>query len=188
MVVAAAPGDRKQPGHRLDVVVQDVGTRVQHRPQRRVIALEIGDQNLDHTPAVQLSNGLDRLGEDEGAAVRQVVPVHGGDHDMLQSHLPHCLGHPPGLLPVQHRGTALADGAVAAASSADPPQDHERGHAMGPAFTQIRAHGLLADGIETQAAQKPFQFVNAFPEWSADLDPGWMAPPLSLSPRHGAIP
>src|SRR5262249_26029537 len=51
------------------------------------------------------------------------------------------------------------DGAKAAASRADVPQNHEGGGALIPAFADIRAGRAFAHGVEAEAADQVLQFL-----------------------------
>ena len=59
-----------QARHGFGVVVQDVGPRVEHRAQRRLVALEVGNQHLDAARGQPRARLADGVGEDRRAAVR----------------------------------------------------------------------------------------------------------------------
>src|SRR5205814_1427204 len=76
-----------EPRHGLRVVVVDVRLRVQHRVDRVLAALEVGNEYFDRAirkPGFDLPNGFR---EDVGAEVGQVIAVDGGDDRVLQVHL-----------------------------------------------------------------------------------------------------
>jgi len=79
---------RRQALHRLEIVRRDRGQGVDDHLQRIARALEIRRQHLDQRsrrlPA-QLDDGLGEVG---GASVRQLVPVHRGDHQVIEAQLP----------------------------------------------------------------------------------------------------
>ena len=69
-VVAGALAHRLlEPLDGLDVVVEDVGPGLHHGPQRRVLAVEVGDQHLDAHARALAAQRADGLGEDVRAAV-----------------------------------------------------------------------------------------------------------------------
>ena len=81
-IPAARPRLTVQPRHGLDVVIEDVRPRVEHRAQRRFLALEVGDQHLDAALRPSRLDRPDRLRERAGAEVRQVIAIDGGDDDV----------------------------------------------------------------------------------------------------------
>lgn len=87
-----------------------------------------------------------------GAAVRQIIPVHGGDYHMFQPQSGHGLGQMFRLGRIDRVGPAAGDIAEGAGSGADLSQDHEGGGAVLPAVADIGAGGLLADSVQLQFA------------------------------------
>ena len=73
-----------QARHRLDVVVEHVGPRVEDDAQRRLVPLEIRDQHLEAAGGDPRPRLGDRPGEVRRAEVRQVVAIDGGDDDVAE--------------------------------------------------------------------------------------------------------
>ena len=84
--LAPGAGLAVEAGHRLDVVVEDVGARVEDDRERLPAALEVGDEHLDRAAGDAGADLANRGREDPGAAVRLVVAVHGRDHGVPQAH------------------------------------------------------------------------------------------------------
>ena len=77
----------------------------------------------------------------------------------------------------------MGDGAVGAVPRADVAEDHERGRAVLPALTDVRAVGFLADGVEVELAHQLLEPEVLRPAWSANLQPAR----LSLGERLDAV-
>ena len=149
--VAGRGADRPlHTGHRLDVVVEDVGPCVEHGGQRRSVALAVGDENLDGRTGGAASDGRDDLGEAAGPSVVQIVAGHTGDDGVGQTQPGHRLGHPDRLVRIERPRPGRPDLAEPAGPGAVGPIDHEGGRPVGPALVDVGAPGLLAhrDQIE----------------------------------------
>ena len=133
---------------RLDVVVEDVGPGGHDHTQGRFLAVEVGDQDLHAHAGAGVAQPADRLGEDAGTAVVEVVAGDARDDDVLEPKSSNRLGHAPGLVQVVDRRLAGLDGTEPAGPGADISQDHDRGRALVPALPDVRAVRLLADGVE----------------------------------------
>ena len=102
---------------------------------------------------------LDHLDELAGAAVRQIVAVDRGDHDMGEAELGRGDRDMLGLERIdraRHAGLDVAEGAGAGAGVAE---DHHRRVLLGPALADIGAGRFLADRGEVEP---PHQLA-AFP-------------------------
>ena len=140
----------------LDVVVEDLRHLVHHGAQRVVVALEVGGQHLDRGPGRQRPDRPNGRREHPGPAVGEVVAVDRGDHRVAQPHRRHGLPHAARLVPVDVAAAfAALHRAEGAGAGADVAEDHERGGAVPPALGDVRAAGLLADGVEILAAHDP---------------------------------
>ncbi len=95
-----------EPRHRLEVVVVDVGPGGDDRLDRTRLAQEVGGQDLDRRARATGPDRLDAAHELEGAAVRQIVAVDRGDHDVRQAHRGHDLGQVRRLVRVDRQGHA----------------------------------------------------------------------------------
>ena len=175
-VPAGALADRLlEPADGLEVVVEDVRPGLHHRAQRRLGAVEVGDQDLDAHAGASVAELADRGRERAGAAVGQVVAGDRGDDDVLEAHLRDGLGDPARLVVVEPGGLAGLDRAEAAGPGADVAQDHDRGRALVPAVPDVGAAGLLADRVEVQAAQQALEVVVVVARRHPRLDPVGMA-------------
>ena len=160
-------------GHGLHVVVEHVGASLQDREEIRLPAPEVGDEDLYAAVGGKRPDPLDGLGKVGGAAVRQVIAVHGGDHGEAQAQAGHGLGHPLGLARVQFTGAAFAHVAEATVPGADVAQEHEGGRSVHPpALVEVRAAGLLADRDQALLPHEALDFGHHFRGRDADLQPG----------------
>src|ERR1019366_4005312 len=67
-----------------------------------------------------------------------------------QPQLANRLRHPVGLLAIVCRRLAKGDGAETAVPGAHSPEDHESERSRSPAFTDVGATGLFANGVQAQ--------------------------------------
>jgi len=178
------PRPRMQPLHRLQVVVQDVRPRFDHRPQRGLIPLEVRDQHLDGAPGPRLPAQPDRLREDRRAAIRQVITVDARDDDVLQLQRRDGLRDAPGLVPVQLGGHAMGDRAVLARPRADIPEDQERRGPRLPTLADVGAARLLAHRVQPLTPHQPFQAQVVRPAGRPYLQPARLA----LAQRDRPLP
>ena len=139
-----------QAEHGFGVVVEHRRPGRHHPLQVLRRTFEVGDQNLHVASGNPTPHFGNRLGEHLRAAVRQVVPVDGGDHHVPQPHPGRRLRHPPRLVPIQTGGPPGGHIAEPAGPGADIPQDHHRGRALPPAFVDVGASGLLAHRVQPQ--------------------------------------
>ena len=85
----AAAHARMQAADGLDVVVEDIGPRADHRGERLLLdAEEVGRQHLDRRLGHLAPQRADRRRVVPGAAVGDVVAVDRRDDDVAQAHLP----------------------------------------------------------------------------------------------------
>src|SRR5262249_23930753 len=91
--------------------------------------------------------------------------------DVLEVHLGDGLGDTARLLPVEREGAPGGDGAEAATAGAGVAKDHEGGDAVAPAFGDVRAAGLLADGVQRFAAHEGLEAVVGLAGGDADAQP-----------------
>src|SRR3954449_5459900 len=105
---------------------------------------------------------------------------------MLQPKPREGLGDPPRLVLVEPGGAAGLDVAEAAGAGAGIAEDHDRRGALVPAVPDVRAVGLLADGVEVQAAEQALQIVVVVARRHSGLDPVGMATEGLRAVRGGA--
>ena len=109
------------------------------------------------------------------AAVGQVVAGDAGDDDVLQAEGADRLGDATRLVVVEPGGPAGLHGAEAAGARARVAEDHDRRRALVPALADVRAAGLLADGVEVQAAEQALEVVVVLAGRHPGADPVGMA-------------
>ena len=170
-VLAARARHAVEPRHRLGVVVQDVGPRVEHGAQRRFLALEVGNQHLDAAVGHPRLDLADRVGEDRRAAVGQVVAIDRRDDGVAQAHRLHRFGDAHRLVEVERGRPAVLHGAVGAGARAHVAEDHEGGGAVVPALADVRAVRVLADRVELQVAHDALEPEVVLRTRGADLQP-----------------
>ena len=143
---------RVQSADGLDVVVEDLGPRGEHRLERLLLdAEEVGRQNLDRCLGELRLERADRRRVVSRAAVGDVVSVDRGDDDVLELHLRGRLGEPQRLERVRRRlGLARMDVAVAARAGARVAEDLEGRSAAPPALRDVRAARFLADRVQRE--------------------------------------
>ena len=145
-----------QPANRLDVVVEDLGPRVEHDAERLLlVAEEVGRQDLHRGCRHLRLERADRRRVVAGALVGQVVPVDGRDDDVLELHLRRGVREPQGLERIRRvLGLAGLDVAVPAGARARVAEDLERRRPAAPALGDVRAAGLLADRVQVVAVDQ----------------------------------
>jgi hypothetical protein len=89
-----------------------------------------------------------------GAAIRQVVAVHAGNHHVAQAEFGDGIGHAGRLGGVEGRGQAGRHVAEGAGARADFTQDHHGGVALAPALADVGAGGFLAHRDEAVVAHQ----------------------------------
>ena len=146
------PHSSLEPEDRLDVVVEHLGTAGEDGAKRCLVPLAVWNEHLDGSVWRPAAYRLDRLGEGLSPAVGEVVTGDGRHDGVSQSEAYDGLGHVLGLTWVEWQRVPRVDQAEAARPRTTLPVDHERGCAVGPAFREVRAARLLADGDEIEAA------------------------------------
>ena len=172
VVPRLGPHGPVQVRHRLQVVVQQVGTGIEHGLERRLRSLEIGNEHFHAHARAPAAYGPDRLRKDRRAAVGPLVPVHRGNHGEPQAQFLHGTGHALGLVPVEPlvRSAGL-HGAETAAARADIAQDHEGRRALLPALPDVGTLGALADRVQPVVPHQPLQFLEVRPLLQTHLEP-----------------
>jgi hypothetical protein len=137
-----------KPGNGFDVVVEDVRPRAEDGCKGRAVPLEIRDEHLDcglRDPAADLADGRCKVSR---ASVREVVAGDGGDHHVFQAHAFGGGGHAARFVRIERLGRAGAHRTEAAVAGAAFAHDQESRRAVGEALPDVRALGLLADGVQ----------------------------------------
>src|SRR5438552_3616294 len=161
-VIAAGPCLFIQAGHRLQVVIHDVGWCGGEDLERAVeAAAEIGNQNFDGRARTVFPDGADAVDEVLGAAVAQVVAVDAGDDDVAQTELGDGLRQMTGLVRIRRERTAVRHIAEGAAPRADVAEDHEGRGAFAEAFGDVRARRFFAHRVQLLPPQDVLDLVEA---------------------------
>jgi hypothetical protein len=66
----------EEPGHRLEIVVEDIGSSLEDGSEGVPVPLEIRDQHLDPAVRQDCPDLADGFGEDRGAAIGKLIPVN----------------------------------------------------------------------------------------------------------------
>src|SRR3954452_20881957 len=143
-----------EPLHGLEVVVEDVGTSVHHRPEPVVRPIEVGDEHLDAHLWRRRPHPRDGLRKDARTAVGQVVACDRRHNDVLEPQRPDRLGNATRLVCVEPRGAARLHGTETAGPRARVAEDHDRRGALVPTLPDVRAVGLFADRVQVEAAKE----------------------------------
>ena len=141
------PNPLEDAGHGFDVVRQHRRAGREDLREPGGLAVEVGNQEFDAGLWVEFFDGAYRRGVQPGAAVGQVVAGDPGDGGIAQAHRLHALGDPPRLVAVQGGRLARVDLAEVTTAGALVAADQEGGFAVFPAFEDIGAARLLADGV-----------------------------------------
>src|SRR5207248_9812191 len=145
-----------QPADGLDVVVEDVRPRADHRLERLLFhAEEVRREDLDRRLGELRLQRADRRRVVSGALVLDVVTVDRGDHDVLQAHLLRGLSEAQGLERVDRlTRPARVDVAVATGARAGLAEDLEGRGPAAPALGDVRAARLFADRVQLRAVNQ----------------------------------
>ncbi len=136
-----------------------------------LVALEVRGQYLDGALGDFFFYRPYGGGEDGCPPVGQLVTVYRSYDGVPQAHLLRGVGDTVGFVQVQFRWLAGQDGAEAAGSGTDVTQNHERGGPVVPALTDVRAAGLLADGVERESAHGLFDLFVGLAAGDAGFQP-----------------
>ena len=101
---------------------------------------------------VAARDGADDAGEMLRPAIVQIIAVNRGNDGMRQPHAGDGIGHPFGFVGFEGSGQAGLHIAEGAGPGAGVAHDHEGGVLLRPAFADIGAARLLADGDQTVVA------------------------------------
>ena len=168
-------------GHRFDVVRQHFWARLEDLRQQCRVGVEIRDQQLHPGVRVEVLDRADGLGVQPRTTVGQVVAGHPGDRRIAQPHRLHAFGDAARLVAVEFGGLTCVDLTEVAAAGALFAADEEGGLAVLPAFEDVRAARLLADGVQPFAPDQGLEFRVL----RAHLGPGLDPRRLTLDRRLG---
>src|SRR6185312_2971124 len=162
--------------HGLDVLRKDIESGVddrldvfEHSPEVRRQCFNSGRRiaSLDRTDAGSVV---------AGAAVRQIVAIDRGKHDVFELHQLDAAGSVLRFVRIEPTTrVAGIDRAEAAGSCADRAHEHDRGGAGVPALADVRAFRLLADGSEAVLLDDPLDGLKADARGRPRAQPGGLA-------------
>ena len=131
-------------------MIQDFGGGIHDDLHGVVVALEIGDEDLDVTAGNALVNRANGHREEFSAAVFAIVTIDAGDDGVFEPHQGDGLSDSARLIHIHFERRAFLDGAEAAAARAHVAENHERGGALIPALADVRTGGGFAHRVEFQ--------------------------------------
>src|SRR5207244_10276200 len=165
-------------------VVEDVSPLGDHSVDLPHLAAEGGCEHLHLAAGREPPDRADHADERARAEVGEVVAVDAGDHGVAQAHPLDGLRYAQRLERVDGLRLAGLDVAEAAAARAGVAEDHERRGAAVPTLADVRAGGLLADGVELVALDHALQLEVARSARRADLEPRRLALPIGPHLAH----
>ena len=154
IIGGAVPDRWGETSNRLQVVVEDVGPSHKDRVDGVVAIQKIRSQYLDHDSRIQFTHCFDGAAEVFGSPILEVIPGHGRDHHVLETHATGGLGHSLRLVLFQCQRFGGRHRAESAGASAAIAGDHEGRRALAPALPMIGALGTFAHRVETQAIEQ----------------------------------
>ena len=159
----------------LDVVIEDIHTRIDDGSHGLEVPLEVRDERFHEqlrAAGLDLPHGLCEVA---GAAVREVVPIDGRQHDVGKVQFRE--GHRDLLRLAEIEGAERVPrlhGAEPAAPGAGVPHEHDRRGPAPPALPHVRAVGFFAHGVKVEGPEQGLQM-------DVVLARGWADPkPLGL--------
>lgn len=154
MVVLPGPVDSRIEGFDgFQVVIEDIRCGLENGFESLWISPEIRDQNFDSRPRTFGPDLADRLGEERGPSVPQIVACHRSDDSVIQVESDHGLGDVMGVIPLGRKRIAFSYGTKSAVSRARVPEEKKSGGFFLPAFPDIGTPGTLTDRVETVSFQ-----------------------------------
>ena len=169
-----------QPRHGFEIVVIDVGTRIDDRCDGAFgLVAEIRGEDFDRRLRRFAAQRVDHLDELARTAVGQVVAVDRGDDDVAEPHLRRSDCGMFGFERVNRARHPGLDVAESTGTGAGVAQDHHRRVLFGPAFADVRARRLFAHGVEVQFAHQLARFGVARAGRRLDANPVGLARALA---------
>ncbi len=137
-------------GHGFGIVVQHLGSGGENAIQCLPIATEIGNQHLNSGGGHAGTHGSNAADKLRRATVRQIVPIHRRNYDMIQAQPGYGLSKAIGFRWVEGLGCfGKINIAVGAGTGAGRAHDQKRGRARLEALPNVGARGLFANRIQT---------------------------------------
>ena len=127
-----------------------------------------------------MADGPNSLRKMFSAAILQIIAVNRSDHHMAQLQPGHGISHAAGFEHIKRLRLACCYVAKRAAARADLAHDHHGGVTLVPAFAQVGAPSLFADGRYLVCAHNLQRFVVARTGPRLDADPVRFRQPWSF--------
>src|SRR5690606_33534877 len=175
VISRAGPYFRIELRYRLQSVVENVRPRLDDGFECARFAQEIRRQYLDRGLWRLRPDLPDHLRELSGAAVFEVVPVDGGDHDMLETELSDRPCDIVRLVWVEPVRSAGRDVAECARPGTNGAQDHHGGVPLRPTLADVGAARLFTHGRELVFADDPARLLIFTRRGGLYPDPGRLA-------------
>ena len=155
-------------------MIEHVRLCVEHGVECCFVAVEIRNQHFDLALGIQGTYLSNRLGPVCGAAIRQIVPIHGRDNCVSEIQMIHSFRDVTRLFSIERARQAFTDRAEPAMTRADVAAQHERRGAIGPTLKNVGTTGFLADGVQVKSFNQLQHLV--LRRWVAETN----AQPLGL--------
>ena len=159
--------------NRFHIVIENIWRRLQDLNERGVLTSEIGDENFDLDPGIDLPDQMDRFCVVRSSPIGQVITGDRSQHHVLKPHLSHRFSHFLWFVLVGRRRYPPFHGAKATIPGTNPAQDENRRRPLGKTLSQVRAPGLFTHRMELASLQDdshPFEILNRRKPF---LEPGW---------------
>lgn len=157
----------------LEVVGDDVGLRVDDHLERGFVAFEVSDEDLDGHVGACFSGSQNGFGPDPCAAVGDIIAVHGGDDDVLESSASEGFSDSSWFVFVDCGGFAGFDIAESAGAGAGVSQDHDGRDPARPALSHVGTRGFFADGVEVVGVDVGFGGAEVLAAGEFGFEPAW---------------
>jgi hypothetical protein len=151
--------------------------------ERLVFTQEIRCQNLDARARRRTPDRADGLGEMLRAAIREIVAVDRGDDDVFEAKASDGIGNAPRLIGVKRGRSPGRDVAEGASACANVAHDHHRCVPLLPAFPDVRARRLLANGMQPMIAHDRLCMDKAWRSGGTDAKPSRFRQRRAIRPR-----
>ena len=172
-VAGRGPDGPLQPGHRFQIVVEDVGPGPDQGwrwPPR--LPLQSGTRTSTAVPghrrrmASMVATKPPAPPSSRSSRATAVTTAWTEDQSR------HGVGHPFGLVRVHRQGVTGVDQTEPTAPGASLAVDHEGGRPVGPALEDVRTAGLFADGDQIEIPHGPLQVEEVVAHPGRDPQPG----------------
>ncbi len=177
-----------QPANRFDVLCEHFDAGVHHGVNGVQAAGKIRGQGLDRRVRIAALYGTHAGCVMAGTPVRQIIPINGCQHHILQPHELHGTGRMLRLVRIQPAARiARVHRTELARPGADGTHQHQRRRAVVPALTDIGTDGFLANGAQAMLAHGSAHALKNLAAGVLRFQPGGFAIRLDLLPQPVAL-